>query len=143
VCGEFSNKNKLDDILKKQITNYTAHDQHKNHTAAQAHLYSLYWTATGGNIQQNTTSQLSPNFKKVRELVNKQVQANWGNKLSANEQKLLSPGQLPIGDEFRQENLARTKFAVKSASIPNIILYDFVNDTTSQDIIDLNDLVAF
>jgi hypothetical protein len=40
VCGQFSNKKKLDDVLKKQITNDTVHDQHKNHRGSQAHLYA-------------------------------------------------------------------------------------------------------
>jgi hypothetical protein len=142
VCGEFSNKKKLDDILKKQITNYTLHDQHKNHRADQAHLYSLYWTATGGDIEANTTQQLSQNFQKVRKLVNETVTSNWAAKIGANQYKVLSPGIRHIDDEFRQENVARTKFAVKSASIPNIILYDFVNDGVSQQIIDLNNIVS-
>lgn len=144
VCGEFSNKKTLDDILKKQIHNYAEHDQHKNHRGSQAHLYSLYWTATGGDIATNTASELTlANFKKVRELVHKTTSDNWGKKLQANHDRLLGGNSsLPLGDELRLENRARTKFAVKSASIPNIILYDFINDGTSQAIIDLNTLVA-
>jgi hypothetical protein len=142
VCGEFSNKKNLDDILNKQITNYTLHDQHKNHVGDQAHLYSLYWTATGGNIEQNTNQQLVGNFQKVRKLVNDTVSSNWSAKIRANQDRILTPGIKHIDDEFRQENIARTKFAVKSASIPNIILYDFVNDVVSQEIINLNNIVS-
>lgn len=134
VCGEFSNKKSLNDILKKQITNYSHHDQHKDQIGAHAHLYSLYWTATGGDIQANTTQQLSANFDRVRKLVKDKIQDNWTADLNANKHQLLT--------RYRQENLARNKFAVKSASIPNIILYDFVNDATSQNIISLNDIVA-
>lgn len=140
VCGEFSNKKTLNEILKKQITNYSHHDQHKNHVAQEAHLYSLYWTATGGDIQTNTNQQLAGNFGKVRKLVNDKVQENWAAKLAANKDKVQAHWQVA---EFRKENLARTKLSVKSASIPNIILYDFVNDTTSQNIIDLNDIVGY
>jgi hypothetical protein len=143
VCGEFSNKKSLGDIMKKQIDNYSHHDQHKNHRAEQAHLYSLYWTATGGNIEQNTSRELTPaNFKQVRELVNATVQKNWSDKLGAHKDVLQTPGSHWLKQQFDQANLARTKFSVKSASIPNIILYDFVNDTISQQIIDLNALVA-
>lgn len=142
VCGEFSNKKVLEDILKKQITNYSAHDQHKNCRGDQQHLYSLYWTATGGNIEENTTRELTQeNFKRVRKLVNDTVQKNWSDTLKQNETVLMTPGKHWMKQQFDQENRARTKFAVKSASIPNIILYDFVNDAMSQDIIDLNDLV--
>lgn len=138
VCGEFSNKKVLGQILEKQVTNYSRHDQHKNHRVDQAHLYSLYWTATGGNIEENTNQQLTrDNFKKVRALVNDTLQKNWGEALEEG----TTPGY-KWRIRFNQENLARTKFAVKSASIPNIILYDFINENMSQDIIDLNELVT-
>lgn len=137
VCGEFSNKRVLDDILKKQVTNYTTHDQHKNHRADQSHLYSLYWTATGGNIEENTTRELTTaNFKQVRKLVNDTLQENWANYYTSGAPEKWRSIM------FSQENIARTKFAVKSASIPNIILYDFINDAMSTEIVDLNDLVT-
>lgn len=136
VCGEFSNKKKLGDILKKQITNYAHHDQHKNHLAAQSHLYSLYWTATGGDIQTNTGQQLTGNFAQVRKLVNDKLTENWGNEIESIENYHANK------QDFDGVNGIRRKFAVKSASIPNIVLYDFVNDVTSQEIIDLNDLVS-
>jgi hypothetical protein len=136
VCGEFSNKKKLNDILKKQITNYAHHDQHKNHQAAQSHLYSLYWTATGGDIATNTGQQLGGNFAMVRKLVNEKLTANWANEIGSVENYHAKK------QDFDGVNGIRRKFSVKSASIPNIILYDFVNDGTSQEIIDLNQLVA-
>jgi hypothetical protein len=138
VCGEFSNKKKLHQILAKQVDNYSHHDQHKNHQADQAHLCALYWTATGGNIEENTQRELTQqNFKQVRKMVNDKLQDNW--------EKEVVMGMAPDYKwrlRFNEENIARTKFAVKSASIPNIILYDFINDGMSKDIIDLNDLVS-
>ena len=143
VCGEFSNKKTLTDIMKKQIDNYSHHDQHKNHRPEQSHLYSLYWTATGGDIQANTTRELTTaNFKQVRALMNSTIQKNWSDKIGAHKDILQTPGPHWLKQQFDQANLARTKFAVKSASIPNIILYDFINDAMSQEIINLNDLVG-
>ena len=143
VCGEFSNKKKLDDILEKQVKNYAEHDKHKNCRADEQHLYSLYWTATGGDIADNTSKQLTnENFKKVRAQVVKVRNENWEKAMSANPNMLMPNSAKSKQDLFNDENRARTKFAVQSASIPNIILYDFVNEGTSQAIVDLNDVVA-
>ncbi|MFO1272940.1 MAG: hypothetical protein U1F50_14910 [Rubrivivax sp.] len=142
LCGEFSNKGKVGEILDRQIKHYTHHDQHKNCIGQQAHLYALYWTATGGNIKDNTAQQLtSENFKKVRQLVADTTAKNWGDELEANKTALLSPGTNQAKQRLMGENQARAKFSIKAASIPNVIFYDFVNDDTSQEIIDLNDLV--
>lgn len=142
LCGEFSNKGKVADILDRQIKHYSHHDQHRNCIGSQQHMYALYWTATGGNIKDNTARQLtSENFKKVRKLVSDTVAKNWGDELEANKYALMSPGTNMAKQRLMGENQARAKFSIKAASIPNVIFYDFVNDDTSQEIIDLNDLV--
>ena len=57
MCGEFSGKYEYDDMVTKQLTNLTDHPKHM--LTLDPHLSQLYWTLTGGNIRQNTQSNLS------------------------------------------------------------------------------------
>ena len=136
ICGEFSSSTKLDKIVSKQSANYTAHDKHRTHGDNKAHLYCLYWTSTGGNIQQNT-QQLSTNFQEVRSMVanmqGKTAQSCIDNNIPLVNTKAWSTA-------ISLEDQARRKYAVLSCSLPNIILYDFVNEDTSKAIVGLNGL---
>ncbi len=71
MCGEFASSTDLEKIVAKQATNYSMHDQHRTHADNKVHLYCLYWTSTGGNIQENTR-QMAANFQLVRDMVAKQ-----------------------------------------------------------------------
>lgn len=136
LCGEFANKNKLEKIVAAQTTNYSMHDQHRTHADDKVHLYCMYWTSTGGNIEENT-KQLSSNFKRVRELV-AQHQAGTVDHCVKNNIPLVNTKQW--SNAISLEDKAREKVAVYSCSLPNIILYDFVNAATSEQIIGLNGL---
>lgn len=135
ICGEFSQSKKLEKIVAGQISNYTAHDKHRVHGNDDLHhLYCLYWTSTGGNIEENT-KQLSSNFQRVRALVAK---------MGAGTAKHCLEKNIPIvnakewSTAISIEDRARLQYAVYSCSLPNIILYDFVNENISKQIIGLN-----
>ena len=134
VCGEFSNKKSLQDVVRKQVDNYSRHDQHRNCQGSQAHLYSVYWTATGGNIEENTKKQLTPiNFRAMMKKMN----------LDPDKRKLGPLSNIKDwSDYITQANDARKKYAIKSISMPNVILYDFIREEISREIIGLNDLIG-
>lgn len=134
VCGEFSNKKNLKDIIRKQVDNYSRHDQHRNCQGTQTHLYSVYWTATGGNIEENTVRQLTPiNFKTMMKKMN----------LDPDKRKLGPLSNIKEwSDYITHANDARKNYAIKSISMPNVILYDFIREEISQEIIRLNDLIG-
>lgn len=136
ICGEFSESTKLETIVSKQSSNYSAHDKHRTSGDSKAHLYCLYWTSTGGNIRENT-QQLTANFQQVRDMV-----ANMQGKTA----KACIDNGIPLvnvkawSTAIGLEDQARRKYAVYSCSLPNIILYDFVNEATSKAIVGLNGL---
>lgn len=136
ICGEFANSTDLKEIVTSQTTNYTAHDKHRTHADDKVHLYCLYWTSTGGNIKENT-KQLSANFQHVRALVAKHT---------AGTAEYCEKHNIPLvntaawSNAISLEDRARKQYAVYSCSLPNIILYDFVNRETSLEIIGLNGL---
>ncbi|MBD8880160.1 MULTISPECIES: PI-PLC domain-containing protein [Rhodanobacter] len=138
MCGEFANSNKLEKIVAGQTASYTQHAKHRTHGDDKSHLYCLYWTSTGGNIEKNTREQLSKNFQIVRNMV---AESN------ANTAKYCLDNNVPLvntkawSNAIAIEDRARQRYAVYSCSLPNIILYDFVNTETSEEIIGLNGLV--
>lgn len=139
LCGEFSNTTKLEKIVSGQTERYSEHDKHRTHALDTTHLFCLYWTSTGGNIKQNTVANMhdGTNFQKVRDLVAQHQGKTVDHCLKHN---------IPLKDTktwsnaIRVEDRARMKYAVYSCSLPNIILYDFVNEATSEEIIGLNGL---
>ena len=136
LCGEFANKNDLEKIVASQTTNYSLHDQHRTHADDKIHLYCLYWTSTGGNIQENT-KQMSANFQRVRDMV---ASKTGGTATYCEEHNIPLVNTKAWSNAIGTEDEARKKYAVYSCSLPNIILYDFVNSETSSEIIGLNDL---
>ncbi len=136
ICGEFSSSNKLDQIVSKQASNYSAHDKHRTQGDANAHLYCLYWTSTGGNIEQNT-QQLTANFQQVRDMV-ANMQGPTARACIENNIPLVNTKAWSTAISL--EDQARRQYAVFSCSLPNIILYDFVNEDTSKAIVGLNGL---
>ena len=137
MCGEFASDNNLEKIVASQTTSYTLHDKHRTHADNKLHLYCLYWTSTGGNIEEHTV-QMSANFRRVRDLVASQLQGTAAALLD-NDVPLVNTREW--SNAIRVEDRARLQYAVFSVSLPNIILYDFVNSDTSEEIIGLNDLV--
>lgn len=136
ICGEFASSTDLEKIVASQTQNYSLHDQHRTHADNKVHLYCLYWTSTGGNIKENT-QQMAANFQRVRDMVAKHTSGTVQHCLDKN---------IPLVDTkawsgaIGTEDRARGKYAVYSCSLPNIILYDFVNAETSAEIIGLNGL---
>lgn len=136
LCGEFASSTNLEKIVAGQTKNYTLHDQHRTHGDDKLHLYCLYWTSTGGNIQENT-KQMHANFQKVREMVAGHM-AGTVDHCEKNGIPLVNTQAW--SNAISVEDRARKQYAVYSCSLPNIILYDFVNTQTSEEIIGLNDL---
>lgn len=136
LCGEFANDNDLEKIVAGQTTNYTLHDQHRTHGDDKIHLYCLYWTATGGNIKENT-KQMHANFQHVRDMVASHME---GTAEHCEKNNIPLVNTQAWSNAISVEDRARKKYAVYSCSLPNIILYDFVNSETSAEIIGLNGL---
>ena len=137
LCGEFANKSNLADIIESQTANYSNHDQHRTHADDKVHLYCLYWTATGGNIKENSKN-VAANFQHVRQLVAKHTAGT-----AAHCKKTGVPlvNTKAWSNAIDLEDRARRQYAVYSCSLPNVVLYDFVNEATSREIIGLNGLV--
>lgn len=130
ICGQYSKSSKLEEIVKGQIQNYTAHDRHVK--CSNSHLYALYWTATFYNIESNTNSpsNVGANFDRVKKIFKERTD---------NVQDLpLDPKILAV-QNMEEMNRLRLENALNSCSMPNVILYDFVNEDKSLQIIQLND----
>jgi hypothetical protein len=138
LCGEFASKSDLAKIVVSQTENYSSHDRHRTHADDKVHLYCLYWTSTGGNIEANTRAITHSNFQRVRSMVLKHTKETA---------QYCQENNIPLvntqawSNAIRVEDRARQKYAVFACSLPNIILYDFVNTDTSAEIIGLNGLV--
>lgn len=53
TCGEYSNSPDFVTVFNKQLERVTDHDTHSDFR----HIFVLYWTQTGGNIEEHTTGQ--------------------------------------------------------------------------------------
>jgi len=137
LCGEFASSTDLAMIIESQTATYTNHDQHRTHADDRVHLYCLYWTSTGGDIKANTRN-VAANFQHVRKLVAKH---NAGTAAHCKKQGIPLVNTKAWSKAIDLEDRARRQYAVYSCSLPNVVLYDFVNQATSQEIIGLNGLV--
>lgn len=123
VCGEFSGKTSLDEIIKKQLTEYDHHDTHKACPDDQSHLYCLYWTATlGGGMAMS--GSIEAETQKLRtdeawEQVTRQLKPKALREFD-HTLELTFPGSR--AEEFQKINALRRNLGFNSCSVPNIVL---------------------
>jgi len=137
LCGEFASSTDLAKIVASQTATYSNHDRHRTHGDSRVHLYCLYWTSTGGNIKENTKN-VAANFQHVRSLVAKH---SAGTAAHCMKKSVPLVNTKAWSNAIDLEDRARKQYAVYSCSLPNVVLYDFVNEVTSREIIGLNGLV--
>ena len=130
VCGEFSNANKVANIVKGQMKEYTFHDRHKSNREDLAHLQCVYWTATWGDIKMHTQNLMPPIFN---DMMKKMLFQNAFFQPDDDSDKSRS-------ETYERYNAVRREISLNSVSIPNIVLYDFINDQMSTEIVKMNDI---
>lgn len=125
TCGKYSNNKKLKKVIDGQVAKI---DQHAGHAAG--HLFVLYWTQTGGNIEGNTKQ--TP--------VQEQRQKGRISGGSHHNMDYLK-GLLCFGTDIRtgQARVAVTDIAGRRNVMPNVVMYDFVNENSSKEIVSLNE----
>lgn len=128
MCGEYSNSNDLNDIVRRQTKRYCEHDDHKG--SAPAHLYCLYWTATKGNIEENTERVINPNFAKVEEMM-----ADMDLKKNSRFSRV---GAIRSKEQLDDADRCRLRVALAPCSIPNVIFLDFVDEDKCKKVVSWN-----
>jgi hypothetical protein len=154
TCGEFSKAKEIHKVLSKQLGRTNEH--YNLHYGNNDHLFVLYWTQTGGNIEENTKSTASNphakhalggaihNMDYMIDLLNGQggPQYNLQNFTATQETgRKTWRGK----KEKKKLSVVPTTWRDRRRVMPNVIMYDFVNSATSQKIAALNfpDIQAF
>lgn len=140
TCGKYSNSSRLREVVGGQITKI---DEHADHHP-QNHLFVLYWTQTF-NVKKFWAHGLTVDIRKFstkeRNLkTERQKQRVTG---GAHHNMDYLRGLLTTGMDIRTSQ-QKTRITVTSAAdrrriMPNVIMYDFVNATMSNEIVSLND----
>jgi hypothetical protein len=125
TCGKYSDNKKLKKVIDGQVAKI---DQHANHVGS--HLFVLYWTQTGGNIEKNTKQT-------------KQDEDRQKGRISGGTHHNMDylKGLLAFGTDLHsgQRRVAVTDQQGRRNVMPNVIMYDFINPTSSKEIVSLND----
>lgn len=132
-CGKYANNNNIIEVYLDQIEKLQAHDEH----AAGPHLSVAYWTQTSPKV-----------FSKQRNV--------QGMTESGSEKKSIQDGMAAMRDRlpshlngntlaFQQNKdlieavrKKRLRAGIAPPTLPNIVMYDFVNPASSAAIIALN-----
>jgi hypothetical protein len=125
TCGKYSDKKDIKKVIDGQVAKLDAHADHGGH-----HLFVLYWTQTGGSVESNTKST-----KLEKERQKGRLSGGTHHNIEYLKFLIASGKDLHTGE---------TKFAVTTHNsrrnvMPNVIMYDFVNATTSKEIVSLNE----
>ncbi len=130
TCGKYSEASDLRDVIDGQVAKI---DEHAKHNMG-SHLFVLYWTQTfkGSNIRKHTMQKRDPS-KEVRK-----QQVTGGAHHNMNHLKtLLTSGRAIPGQA--QLTVGATTYEDRRKMMPNVIMYDFVNEKMSSEIVGLND----
>jgi hypothetical protein len=125
TCGKYSDKKKIKQVIDGQVQRIDAHADHNG-----SHFFVLYWTQTGGNVEQNTKqTPLEDQRQKGR--------ISGGSHHNMDYLK----GLLVFGTDIKtgETRVAVTDQQGRRNVMPNVIMYDFVNPVTSKEIVSLND----
>ncbi len=125
TCGKYSNNKKLKKVIDGQVAKI---DQHASHIGS--HLFVLYWTQTGGNVEAHTKESA---LDKVRQ----KGRISGGTHHNMDYLK----GLICFGTDIKtgEARLAVTDPAGRRNVMPNVIMYDFINAATSRAIVSLNE----
>lgn len=127
TCGAYSNESAIRKVFSKQIER--SHE-HLNHP--RDHLFVLYWTQTGGNIFEHTTKER--NDAKA----NRKQRATGGAHHNMDYMLSLLTNPVDVGRHGERWKVQPTTWADRREHMPNVVMYDFVNERNSEQIVMLN-----
>lgn len=127
TCGKYSNSPKLRKVIDGQVEKIDAHADHIGD-----HLFVLYWTQTGGNIEEHTKE--TPQDKERQK-----QRVSGGSHHNMDYLKLLLCTGQDIYTGREKFRVAATDTGDRRRVMPNVIMYDFINPATSKEIVSLND----
>ena len=143
TCGAYANDKSIRNVFSSQLAHTNKHLNHPRN-----HLFVLYWTQTGGNIGANTYKALNDAkaFRKGRAAGGAYHNMDYMLKI------LSEPGVAAGGDTGRfgeswsvrakgkifKTRVQPTTWQDRRDHMPNVIMYDFVNRNTSEQIVMLN-----
>jgi hypothetical protein len=124
TCGKYSNSSTLKKVIDGQVAKIDAHADHGAH-----HLFVLYWTQTGGNIEQNTKATPQGTARQRARIAG-----------GAHHNMDYLKDLVCFGTDVKpgQAVIAATDAGDRRNVMPNVIMYDFVNSKASKEIVSLN-----
>lgn len=125
TCGKYSKSSKIKKVIDGQVAKL---DDHANH--AGSHLFVLYWTQTGGNVEEHTKES-----KQDKERQKGRISGGSHHNIDYLKFLIASGKDLHTGEA----KFAVTDLHGRRNVMPNVIMYDFVNVTTSKEIVSLNE----
>jgi hypothetical protein len=138
TCGKYANDNSIRNVISSQLGHT---HQHKDHP--RDHLFVLYWTQTGGYVEDNTRKPVNEAKALEKHRATGGAHHNMDYMLS-----MLQGGGSKYGETFTYTKGAWTKkqtitvqpttWQDRRDHFPNVIMYDFVNAETSNKIVTLN-----
>ncbi|MEL6264329.1 MAG: hypothetical protein AAFR52_01565 [Pseudomonadota bacterium] len=143
-CGIYEGTHKLEKVVTNGLKGSYEHNS-KHNPGAKDHLWQIYWQKTYKNPWSSTG--ISQGTKKIATIKNGTVHGGT-HAATAHMIKLMNGHQIRSGAHFEDEDYevgkdgknkvmwSTTDF--RNFMLPNIISYDFVNETTNKLIIDLN-----
>ncbi|MEM9783918.1 MAG: hypothetical protein AAF899_15785 [Pseudomonadota bacterium] len=136
VCGCFEGSHKLEKVITNGLTGSYEHNQFHN---SQDHLWQVYWQKTYFNPWHGTGIHLGAK----KEATFSKGKMHGGTHAATSHMIHLMNGENLRGEDYvvgKQGRREVTWSTVQSRNflLPNIISYDFVNETTNALIIELN-----
>ena len=125
TCGKYSDKKNIKKVIDGQVAKLDDHADHGGY-----HLFVLYWTQTGGSVESNTKST-----KQEEQRQKGRISGGSHHNIDYLKYLIASGKDLHTG----QAKFAVTDQRGRRNVMPNVIMYDFVNPTTSKEIVSLNE----
>jgi len=124
TCGKYSNSKSIQKVIDGQVAKIDAHADHTGE-----HLFVLYWTQTGGKIEQNTKAT-PQNIQRQQG----RIAGGTHHNMDYLKDKICFGTDVEPGDAV----VAVSDAPGRRNVMPNVIMYDFVNRKTSKEIVSLN-----
>lgn len=145
VCGKYANSTNMVKVYNDAFRHLNEHD---GHTPGD-HLNLTYWTQTGGLIQRNSKKEAVPQLKSaLQDIRHRNVPAGQESSMEfmlameeVLERRIVQNGisayqaHAPHLNKMKEE---RRKSGLIPPKLPNVVMYDFINEASSEDIIALN-----
>lgn len=133
ICGCFEGKMSINDVIADGLKGANDHACHPDD-----HLFFLYWQQTGGYVESNTKAPGGFDPKSPLKLTGG-THANTPRMLKLlQQQSVLNAVNKPDKAEDKQWKVVAASRGDRMC-LPNVISYDFVNATTSEQIVLIND----